>query len=214
MKSQKKTVVQKKEITVFIAEDGTEFDNMNDCLAYEEEWKNKLLDESPNIIECKEAEDCMPFDGNEYYENHEYRWFKPLNSEGVNLINRLFDILLNISHIGKWVCLEFCDDDIYTSLLDDSIDYAKRMFELFSTDEELEYMLNFVKSAEEPFDYNNDSELKTLRVLWTAYCLHKNLDADTDKYTDKLDKIWSALENNINDNKRVKFEIFMSEYLR
>lgn len=131
MKTQKRKVVSEKEVTEYLAEDGTAFDNMNDCREYEKELINKQLDESPDIIECKEAESCMPFDGIEYYENHEYRWFKPLNVSGIKLINKLFDLLLDSSYIGKWFCLELCDDDVYTSRLDSCVDYAKRMLEFF-----------------------------------------------------------------------------------
>lgn len=213
MKPQKKIVVQRTEITVYVANDGTEFTNSSDCRSYEEERREKSLENSPDVIECKDAEDCPPFDGDEYYD-HSYRWFKPLNTNGIELLNKLFGTSLNDKYIGEWLCLEICDDDIYTLLASDSVNYAKKMCEMLGIDDELDFMLDFAKSAEKSFDYDNNHELEMLRILWTAYCLHNNLAVDTDDYINKFDKIWSIIEDNISDNSRTRFETFMSENLR
>ncbi len=214
MKIQKRKVILEKEVTEYIAEDGTAFDNMNDCREYEEEWRNKLLDESPDVIECKEAKDDMPFDGCEYNEDISFRWFKPLNTNGTALINKLFSTDLDERYVDDWLCLELCDDAVYVSCLDSSVDYAKRMLETFGIDDELKFMRGFAKSAD--FDYDNNYELKTLRILWTAYCLHKNLDTDTSKYDSKLSEIWEVLSGKsplIRDAGFEKFNRYMCKHL-
>lgn len=58
---------------------------------------------------------------------------------------------------------------------------------------EFEYMRSFITEADFELD---DLPLKQLRALWTAFCLHNNLDADTGIYDLHLRKLWEALLEN------------------
>lgn len=215
-----KKVVERKENTVYIANDGTEFENMQECVDYEREAMDALLEKSGDVIENKDAEDCLPFDGNEWYENHDYRWFKPLNKKGIDLLYVAFGIKIHKDYINEWVCLEISDDDTYMTDLKSSLEYAENMKKKFgigdevTSDSEYEYILNFANSG--TFDYEDNSDLKTLRVLWTAYCLHRDYDADTANYDSGISEIFSKLGEKTSDFEEKgfdKFDRYMCKYL-
>lgn len=55
------------------------------------------------------------------------------------------------------------------------------------------------------------------RMLWTAYCLHHNLDVDTASYDSDLRELWEAVaayeENTADWSDFDSFDRFMSRYL-
>lgn len=59
---------------------------------------------------------------------------------------------------------------------------------------ELGFIIDFVREN----DFGYDVELKQLRSLWTAYCLHNNLECDTAQYDNDIKKIWFFMERNTN----------------
>lgn len=293
MEMKKRKIYEEKEVTMYVAFDGKEFDQMNSCEAYEEVLIDKLLDESPDIVKNDEAEGDMPFGGIEYSENNAFKWVKPLNEKGVELLNRLFPNSFSgefdINDVGKWICLEISDDDVYCSSLESNLEYVTNMCKKFGInisigscdmvvelcpncsrevemrwntkedgykafcpycgkelmlcddclhrdendsetdkscnydrqsgncrfkDSEYEYILNFANSG--TFDYKNNNDLKTLRVLWTAYCLHKDYDADTANYDSGISEIFSKLGEKTADFEEKGFERFdryMCKYL-
>ena len=54
---------------------------------------------------------------------------------------------------------------------------------------ELNFMLHFAKEA----FLDEQIYADQLRSLWTAYCLHHGLDADTKAYDDDLMEVWKAV---------------------
>ena len=81
-------------------------------------------------------------------------------------------------------------------------------------DDEYEYILNFANSG--TFDYDDNHDLKTLRVLWTAYCLHKDFDVDTWNYDNAIIDIFSKLGEKTPEFEEKGFENFdryMCEFL-
>ncbi len=85
-------------------------------------------------------------------------------------------------------------------------------------DEEFDYILRYAESSD--FDYDFDNIVtERLRILWTAYCLHKNLDADTYEYDSKLAEIWGTIYESIDVNSEIiqngsdLFENYMTEFL-
>ena len=54
---------------------------------------------------------------------------------------------------------------------------------------ELDFMLHFAREAFLDEEVCADQ----LRSLWTAYCLHHGLDADTKAYDDDLMEVWKAV---------------------
>lgn len=117
-----------KEKEVYIAEDGTEFDTRWKCTAYEHEKLHKpLLD---NLQECEDLRYIPNFDGQEYPEHHDYRWFYIRNLDDVVILNKVYPntIAVDDYYIGKWVCLEENDDcDGWMTTIEDGIDYATKV---------------------------------------------------------------------------------------
>ena len=95
----------------YIADDGREFTEFNECLDWEVNMYLRQLKDSKDVIECKELLDYHPFNYIQGPAEHtSFRWFKPLNKRGIELLNKTFpsaDTLLTYSDIGKWVCVAY-----------------------------------------------------------------------------------------------------------
>lgn len=80
-------------------------------------------------------------------------------------------------------------------------------------DEELHYLLRFAKEA----DFSEEISCLQLKALWTAYCLHKNLDVDTIAYDKKCKKIWDAIRETEPDTAHwsdpESFDLYVGEFL-
>lgn len=131
MEIKRKKIVLEKDIPVYVAKDGKEFDNICDCLDYEQGEVDKVLKESQCVIEDEEIRGRKPFDGAEHSDNSDYRWVKPVNEMGVDLLNELFELQIDETYINKWICLEIYDDSLWCSTLESCIEYAKMMIEHF-----------------------------------------------------------------------------------
>lgn len=55
-----------------------------------------------------------------------------------------------------------------------------------------------VRFAEEAF-IGEEVAAAQLRSLWTAYCLHHNLDVDTRAYDDDLRELWDSVSREEED---------------
>lgn len=135
MKTEIRTVMLPKEKAFWVADDGTTFESESDCVDYELEACRKQLADSKDVIECKEALDHSPFDGGEYPESHNYRWFKPLNENGVELLNKAFPssyAKLGDDSIDNWHCVEYTvyDNECWWYELSGSQRYADKLLEL------------------------------------------------------------------------------------
>ena len=118
------TVIREKE--VYIADDGTEFDSKWKCEQYEFEMlKKPILD---NLQRCEELDDCPNFDGQEYAEHHNYRWYFIRNDEDVDILNRVYGDKIDNSYIGKWISVETNDGgDAWVTEIGDGIKYATKV---------------------------------------------------------------------------------------
>lgn len=95
----------------YIADDGMEFTEFDECLDWEVNMYLRQLKDSKDVIECKELLDYHPFNYIQGPAEHtSFRWFKPLNKRGIELLNKTFpsaDTSLTHSDIGKWVCVAY-----------------------------------------------------------------------------------------------------------
>lgn len=95
----------------YIADDGMEFTEFDECLDWEVNMYLRQLKDSKDVIECKELLDYYPFNYIQGPAEHtSFRWFKPLNKRGIELLNKTFpsaDTSLTHSDIGKWVCVAY-----------------------------------------------------------------------------------------------------------
>ena len=87
------------------------------------------------------------------------------------------------------------------------------MDERISRKAEFDYMMNFVE--ENSFD--DEMSCDWLRMLWTAFCLHRNLDADTHVYDCYLMELWRQMQITGDGTSEwdsfSSFELFMCKYL-
>lgn len=76
---------------------------------------------------------------------------------------------------------------------------------------------NYLLSAAKEGDYSSEPVIRNqIRSLWTTYCLHNNLDTDTQQYDTKLRQVFQAINENSMTDKPFEFEafdLFMGEYL-
>ena len=130
------------DLTIYIAEDGTEFNDFYQCDMHE---KNLLREKQLEALKSMEYKECMddviPLDGREHYESYDYRWYRPKNIEEIELLNDFFKVedsdTLTEVDIGDWICFENCDisrcdaDSTYISLLSDCVRQIKWFLEQF-----------------------------------------------------------------------------------
>lgn len=65
-------------------------------------------------------------------------------------------------------------------------------------------------------DFSNKIVRNQIRSLWTAFCIHQNIEPDTREYDEKLSILFDAIKNSSMQSKPFNFEafdLFMGEYL-
>lgn len=141
MRTENITKLVERPVTVYIADDGTEFDTERQCRDYELDLRDELL---AGIETCPDAECCPNFDGNECPENHNYFWYKPKNTTEIETIGKAYGIQLNESIAGQWICIEEgYDGDAWWSSLDEGIKYVNKLLDM------LGYEMTITESEEE-----------------------------------------------------------------
>lgn len=108
-------------------------------------------------------------------------------------------------------------EDIIAILWRDGYGVAARLLEdaqkQINSSAELNYMCQFVAG------YGIDDEVSRnqLRTLWTAYCLHQDVNVGTGQYDSTLWEIWRVVQKNLSaESKWSVFDVFndfMAEYL-
>ena len=62
-------------------------------------------------------------------------------------------------------------------------------------EKELSYILHFARESE----FDNELICQQIRCLWTAYCLHNNLDPDTAAFDKDLSLVWNVISDTEDD---------------
>jgi hypothetical protein len=124
MKREKKLI----EKEVYVASDGTEFNNEYDCKAYEKD----LLYKSLNVQKLETDIDYLPFCNCSDDDDSSYTWYYVKNEEELNRLIELYECEVEeIDKYPEWVCIEEYrgeyEDDNYMHKLSDSIEYAKTL---------------------------------------------------------------------------------------
>ena len=82
-----------------------------------------------------------------------------------------------------------------------------------SREAEMEYLKEFARQG----CFDEELGRDQLRCLWTAYCLHHGLDADTSGYDNDLLELWDATAEDEDEtadwSDHDSFEDFMCRYL-
>ena len=58
---------------------------------------------------------------------------------------------------------------------------------------EFDFILECLESSE---DLDELVVMQQLRCLWTAYCIHQEIDVDTNEYDRKMEKMWNVMQEN------------------
>lgn len=66
------------------------------------------------------------------------------------------------------------------------------------TEKEWNYLIRYAQSHEG--NSVVDLEVRMVRVLWSAYCLHANLDPETKNYDKDMDALWESVKDNWMDD--------------
>jgi len=78
---------------------------------------------------------------------------------------------------------------------------------------EYEYIIDYINSA----FFDNEVCRDQLRCLWTAYCLHCDIEVDTDRYDSNLLQLWGWLlkteEDTADWSGYESFDNYMCRYL-
>lgn len=127
----------------YIADDGREFTEFNECLDWEVNMYLRQLKDSKDVIECKELLGYHPFNYIQDLTQHtSFRWFKPLNKRGIELLNKAFpsaNNTLSYLDIGKWVCVSYepVKHNYCWYTLSESIKYANKLLALINDSEQV-----------------------------------------------------------------------------
>lgn len=143
MRVETKQKVDVRNVQVYIADDGTEFDNCWKCQQYEHEKVYKpLLD---NLITCEELKYYSNFNGEEFPEHHDYRWYFVRDMDDLAILEKVYPDSVDIDskYVGQWICIETDDDgNGWVSTIDDGIKYATTVLT------KLGYKVEITKEAE------------------------------------------------------------------
>ncbi len=126
-KTKEVNVVQK--VTVFVADDGREFDDERECEKHDDCLKREKF--KSTVEHSFEAEGMPNINGCEAIEYHDYRWCKPKSTEEIDVMNDVYNFCVPYDMVGKWICIEAennCEGIGWWSALEEGIDYAKRLF--------------------------------------------------------------------------------------
>ncbi|MCX4256449.1 MAG: hypothetical protein OSJ54_05930 [Oscillospiraceae bacterium] len=226
---EKKVVTEKREVLRYVADDGTEFKNEKDCQNYETRINRENLLAALEKIERADLNMAPP--GTSYVdtERYSYVWFRPQNRQEINTINAYFGLNFDEKHIGDWIGVEVEGDyDDYDNSSDCwTLDYregyvaTKEFFEALGYKVLIEPSSNYSKEKDELIHFASSCEdyegvvADQLRALWTAFCIHENLDVDTNSYDNALNEVWCALTtNNVKPFSDFNtFDRFMCKYL-
>ena len=114
MKKKIITQIQKvrKEIAVYIANDGTKFNTEQECLDYERQ-KDNLIELSKKL-QIEELDYLMPLIDEETRESHAYMWYKIENTKDFKILAELFkEHGSNIQELTKYpeiMCIDAYND--------------------------------------------------------------------------------------------------------
>lgn len=123
---------------------------------------------------------------------------------------------LDGDYSNEWNFAWYCGEEAQITTLDGERDWKIVNTNCQSTEElgDFSFILDYIKSCEEIF---GTTAIQQLRSLWTAFCIRRNIDVDTDKYDRLINEMWLHLLNSTGThhakNKFEKFDNFMCEYL-
>lgn len=126
--------------SVYIAEDGKEFDNIADCRRYEENLNRKVVfDYIDNTYRVPELDDQIPIDSDASFSEFSiYRWYKVNNKEELAKIEEAYGEPVHNSDnltYPTYICVETEDEEYngqpYFYTLDEAMRVTRAFFKNF-----------------------------------------------------------------------------------
>ena len=136
MKEQKKVVTTTANVTVYIAEDGTEFRNERECRQYEAYMYRQQISslyDNPDI-ETLEGDDDFPHTPVIEWDpplSATYHWFKPRTEEACEAIRKVFGENQIEIFVDEWNCVRDWDREFSSVCLHDVFLETQEFFETF-----------------------------------------------------------------------------------
>jgi hypothetical protein len=143
VKTEKKMI--ETDIRTYVADDGKEFNFAYECEKYEKQLNKNKLRLKVECIENKgDKFDSAPLDGGEYYESHQFIWYRPKTNEDIDVLNEYYGLgcPLDQDSINQWVCIEMYDyddpnGDTWVMHLEDSIRHIEFFLKEFGYEVEI-----------------------------------------------------------------------------
>lgn len=121
--------------TVYIADDGTEFDNEKDCIEYEKECIVNSIEPGIEAMKIKRLDGIAPINVDEEFPERDFYWFNIKNADDFDNLIKYYkmrsydtDYLYMPSEYPALVCLMEGDDYVETMYFDDIIYNTKWFF--------------------------------------------------------------------------------------
>lgn len=145
MRVEQRMEMVEKPVTVYVANDGTEFEYSYECADYEKEIRWEHLNK---IKKFKDAEGFSNPNGDDTNDENSFYWFLPQSQEDINILNDSFPLAygyLDESDIDEVICIEESQsgDEAWVSHMSSGMSYVKRLFD------KLGYDVEFVKRESE-----------------------------------------------------------------
>lgn len=182
MKIEKRKIMVPKDVIVYIASDGTEFETDTACLNYEQRLKEAS---NLSVIEqCDALEGYPPPAGGDYNESHTFKWYRPKTVEEMDILRSIYtDHSFSDKNIGKWHCIEENGDfDSWVTEEDSITEYIIQVYE------KLGYTVNFI-------DNNKGYSIERLKVLLDEVTTLSVLAPGSDETTYKEEELLEEIAN-------------------
>lgn len=127
------------ETEVYIADDGTEFNDKWECKQYEE--RQKCIKALESIKKYKIKFEGVPLDDDGHWSNlSTYRWYKVNNEDELNEICEVFDDFVSVKEYPAYVCFETSEDNYIGTAssitLEEIMEITQEFFERFGMEVE------------------------------------------------------------------------------
>lgn len=138
MKIEEREIMKPTRSTCYIAYDGKQFDNYNDCERYEACAVESYIQ---RLYTVRSTGGMIPCDGYGYHPaDDEYIWIYVRNHEDIMTMRSILEIYPSIDKvgdmdIGQWLCMEIdYENNIYINPLKNSIEYIREFLKFLGYD--------------------------------------------------------------------------------
>ena len=131
MEERKQIKLVEKEVKIFIAEDGKEFDNKKDCIDYEKEIKRSNIAGYVASLEIEEAYNMIPIDNDLGCSiSSTYTWYRVNTEKDLKAIEEYYDQFITCVKLPTIIAIEEGDwTDFYYYDIEDIKEMVREFFD-------------------------------------------------------------------------------------